>query len=41
MSKRKIWSQEEDTVLKILKEERGLKKWSEIAKKMEQEFGIT
>jgi hypothetical protein len=28
-------------VLKILREERGLKKWSEIAKIMEQEFAIT
>ena len=35
-----MWSAEEDEVLRLLKDERGEKKWSLIARKMDLEFGI-
>lgn len=35
-----MWTQEEDRVLRLFKEERGEKKWSLIARKMQQEFEI-
>ena len=40
MPERKMWTENEDKVLKFLKEERGEKKWSVIARKMFSEFGI-
>ena len=40
MRERKVWSEREDAILKELKESRGLKKWSEIARIMEEEFGL-
>jgi len=36
MKERKTWTKEEDEVLRHLKEVRGEKKWSAIAKKMEE-----
>ena len=36
MRERKVWSEREDLILKELKEVRGLKKWSEIARIMEE-----
>lgn len=35
MPERKIWSAEEDRVLKFLIEERGLTKWSQISRVMQ------
>jgi hypothetical protein len=40
MPERKPWSEREDDILRLLKEERGVKKWSEIARQMETEFGV-
>lgn len=40
MPERKVWTEEEDKVLKLLKEERGEHKWARIARVMEQEFGL-
>jgi hypothetical protein len=40
MPERKMWSEEEDRVLRLLREERREKKWSMIARCMEGEFGI-
>ena len=37
---RKIWRPEEDRVLKLLIEERGMSKWSQISEVMEKEFSI-
>jgi len=37
---RKTWTEGEDKILRLLKEERQEKKWSFIAKKMDEEFGI-
>lgn len=41
MPERKAWSKEEDRILRVLKEERGEKKWSTIAKLMQTEFGVS
>lgn len=38
MSDRKPWTEEEDKVLKYLKEEEGMKKWSHIARRMSEEY---
>jgi hypothetical protein len=35
MSERKMWTEEEDKILKYLKEERGERKWASIARLME------
>lgn len=40
MPERKPWSEREDQILRVLKEQRGVKKWSEIARLMESEFGV-
>lgn len=40
MPERKVWSAEEDKILKLLIEKRGLVKWSQISKVMEEEFHI-
>jgi hypothetical protein len=40
MPERKVWSADEDKILKFLKEERGEKKWSVIAKIMGEEFNV-
>ena len=36
MKERKVWSKEEDDILKFLREVKGENKWSTIAKKMEE-----
>lgn len=41
MPERKAWSKEEDRILRALKEERGEKKWSTIARLMQSEFGVS
>lgn len=41
MPERKVWSEEEDKILRLLREARGEKKWATIARLMEMEFGIT
>jgi hypothetical protein len=40
MPERKVWSEEEDKILRHLREERREKKWASIARIMEQEFKI-
>jgi len=40
MPERKVWTEEEDKVLKYLKEVRGVPKWSVISETMEKEFNI-
>lgn len=40
MSERKPWSEEEDAVLKFLKEEVKIAKWSHIARKMAEEHSM-
>jgi len=40
MPERKVWTEEEDKILRFFREERQEKKWSFIARKMEEEFGI-
>ena len=40
MPMKKIWSQEEDTLLKKLYEENNVKNWSEVARKMATEYGL-
>lgn len=40
MPERKPWSEREDQILRELKEQRGVKKWSEIARLMDTEFAI-
>jgi len=34
MPERKVWSEDEDKILKLLREERGEKKWANIARIM-------
>lgn len=36
MKERKIWTNEEDSVLKLLIEERGMTKWAQISDAMEK-----
>ena len=40
MPERKVWSAEEDKILIFLKEEKGIAKWSLIAKTMDEEYKI-
>lgn len=40
MPERKLWTAEEDTVLKHLKEDLCIRKWSIIAKKMADEYSM-
>jgi hypothetical protein len=40
MPERKVWSGEEDRILRLLIEERGLRGWTQIARTMEDEFHI-
>ena len=40
MPERKAWSSEEDEVLKNLREEQQITKWSVIAKKMAEEYNM-
>jgi len=40
MPERKVWNEEEDKILRLLREERGERKWANIARLMETEFGI-
>lgn len=40
MPERKVWTPEEDRVLKLLFEERGIKKWADLPKIMKEEFKI-
>jgi hypothetical protein len=40
MRERKVWNEEEDRILRYLKVEKGEKKWSAIARKMEEDFNI-
>jgi hypothetical protein len=40
MPERKLWSAEEDQVLKLLVEERKMAKWSHISRVMEEEFQL-
>jgi hypothetical protein len=40
MQSRVSWTEYEDNILRYLKEEKGEKKWSTIAKKLEEEFSI-
>ena len=40
MPERKVWSEREDSVLRLLREERKERKWAAIARTMEREFGI-
>jgi hypothetical protein len=39
-AEKKIWSQEEDTILKNLYEEEGIRNWSLLAKKMSGEYNL-
>lgn len=41
MPERKVWSQEEDRILRYLREEKGEKKWANIARLMDREFGVS
>lgn len=41
MPERKLWSSEEDRILKYLIEQRGLRRWSQISKAMEEEFKMS
>ena len=38
MPERKPWTEEEDKILKYLREEEKMKKWSHIARKMDEEY---
>ena len=40
MPERKVWSSEQDNVLKYLKEELKIQKWSIIARKMVEEYSM-
>ena len=40
MRERKAWSSEEDCILRLLVEERGLRGWTQIARAMEEEFQV-
>lgn len=40
MPDRKMWTEQEDRVLRFLREDRGQQKWSHIARTMDLEFGI-
>ena len=40
MPLRKAWTQEEDKILKFLRDEQNEIKWSVIAKTMQEEYGI-
>lgn len=40
MPERKAWTEEEDQILKRLHDELGLRKWSEIARRMNEEFDL-
>ena len=40
MPERKAWTPEEDNILKILREEEMIAKWSAIAKKMAEDYGM-
>jgi hypothetical protein len=35
-----IWTRQEDEILKELYEQRGVKKWSELSRVMERDYGI-
>jgi hypothetical protein len=39
MPERKAWTEEEDRILRFLREERGERKWARISRAMEEEFG--
>ena len=40
MPERKVWTEEEGRVLRVLREERGVKKWADMPAIMASEFGI-
>ncbi len=40
MPNRRMWSPEEDHTLRLLREEKSLKKWSVIARKMETDYNL-
>jgi hypothetical protein len=40
MTERKSWTEEEDSILKMLKEDEGIKKWSDISKIMDNKYNI-
>ena len=39
MTEKKLWSKEEDDVLRHLKEQESIQKWSDIARRMKLKFG--